>query len=30
LLINWWHRSNHDQIDPVGSPVSQVLADDDR
>jgi hypothetical protein len=29
LLMNYWHRSDHDQIDPVGSPMSHVLDDDD-
>jgi hypothetical protein len=30
LLMNYRHRSDHEWIDPVGSPMSHVLADDDR
>jgi hypothetical protein len=30
LWTNCRHRSNHERINPVGSPVSHVLADDDK
>jgi hypothetical protein len=30
LLMNCRHRSDHERIDLVGSPISQVLDDDER
>jgi hypothetical protein len=30
LLMNYLHRSDHEQSNPVGSDMSHVLADDDR
>jgi hypothetical protein len=30
LLMNYRQRFNHDRIDLVGSPMREVLADDDR
>jgi hypothetical protein len=29
-MMNYRHRSDHEQTDPVGSPMSQVLVDDER
>jgi hypothetical protein len=30
LLMNCRHRSDHERIDPVSSPMSHILADDDK
>jgi hypothetical protein len=30
LLMNWWQRSDQDRTDPIGSPINQVLADEDK
>jgi hypothetical protein len=29
-MTNYWHRSDHERTDLVGSPMSHVLADDDK
>jgi hypothetical protein len=30
LLMNCWHMSDHECTNPMGSPKSHVLADDDK